>query len=80
MVTLGHARIVLVVRDDIRVHKLEEYMDNQTATIWVRVGAGRLNSLVVGGIYREHSQLGQQQQAATWLDRKILSKNRDLIR
>ena len=76
MITLGHARIVLLVRNDTKVTKIEEYMDEVTASIWVRIGHGRHNSLVIGGLYREHSQLGQQELASTWLERKSLQEQR----
>ena len=61
MSSLGHARIVLLVMDGIIVTKLDELMDQETAAIWIRIGNGRHNSVIVGGLYREHSQLGQVQ-------------------
>ena len=76
MISMGHARIVLLVRDDLSVHKLDEFMNTETATIWVRVGGGKNNSLVVGGIYREHQQLGRQQSDATWLERQTAQEER----
>ena len=38
MKNMKHTRIVLVVRNNLTVHKLEEHMDEPAATIWVRVG------------------------------------------
>ena len=76
MQSLGHARIVLLVRNDIHVSKINEYMDTETASIWVRIGQGKDNSIVVGGYYREHNQLGQQHLDATWMERRNLQENR----
>ena len=58
METLLHARIILLVREGIEVEKLDNLMDDQVATIWVRVGQNRRQSINIGGIYREHKQLG----------------------
>ena len=38
MESMGHACIVLLIRNDLSYHKLEQHMDSETATIWVRVG------------------------------------------
>ena len=59
MSTMSNARIVLVVKNEIQIEVLENYKDGDTATIWVRVGSSRRNSLVIGGVYREHQQLGR---------------------
>ena len=76
MVTLGHARIVLIVRDDVTAHKLDEFMNNDIATVWVRIGGGRNNSLVIGGVYREHQILGISNRDASWQERKLEQENR----
>ena len=39
------------MEDDIVVTKMNELMDQETASIWVRIGSGRHNSVVVGGLY-----------------------------
>ena len=48
MVTLGHARIVLIVREGFTVTKLDNLMDKTVATIWVKIGSGKKTSLQVG--------------------------------
>ena len=65
MTTQLHARIVLVVRDGVDVVKLNQFMDNTCATIWVKAGKGK-KSLNIGGIYRELRILGQGHRGATW--------------
>ena len=79
MTSQHHARIVLAVKETLTVTKLDQYMDDHTATIWVRVGDEGKNSLRIGGIYREHhilgednqnmsSQVSQQRQEERWGD------------
>ena len=51
-------------------------MDPEVATIWVKVGGGKNNSLVIGGLYREHQQLGRQQLDATWLEKQKAQEDR----
>ena len=38
---------------------MTELMDDEVATIWLKVGETRNKSLIIGGLYREHSQLGR---------------------
>ena len=47
---------------------MEEHMDREVATVWVRIGSSRRNSLVIGGIYREHHQLGRGELNDTWME------------
>ena len=51
-------------------------MNEDTATIWVRVGASRKNSVVVGGVYREHKILGEGDDPANWMVRQEERWNR----
>ena len=59
MSSLLHARIVLLVRTDVKVHILREHMDQDTAAIWLKIGDTKRNSLIIGGLYRQHQLLGQ---------------------
>ena len=70
MESMGHARIALIVKNDLSCQKLDNFMDHDTATIWVKVGSQRSKSIVVGGIYREHQQLGQGNIAATRMEKQ----------
>ena len=58
MTSLKHARIILLVKDDVTVQLLEDKNEVEAAVIWVKVGANRRKSLLVGGIYRQHQLLG----------------------
>ena len=53
-----HARLVLIVKEGVEVVKLNQYMDRDISTIWVKIGKSGRKSLRIGGIYREHSVLG----------------------
>ena len=59
MEALGYSRIVLLVRKGLKVHLLEQHMEDDLAAIWIRVGNSRKNPTHVGGIYREHRLLCQ---------------------
>ena len=73
---LGYARIALLVRDDFEVEIMRENMDKEISTIWVKIGTTRKNSYIVGGIYRELQILGQDNNAATWLEKKAEQERR----
>ena len=70
MASMKHARIVLVARAELNVHVLTDYLDSETATIWIKVGSSKNNSLVIGGVYREHLQLGKGESNDTWAVRQ----------
>ena len=76
MASMKHAIIVLVVKNGLNVHKLTKHMDQDTATIWVKVGNVKKNSLIVGGIYREHQQLGMADRNATRQERQEQQERR----
>ena len=76
MERLGHARIILLVREGISVVKLNQYMESDTATIWVRVGSSRKKSIIVGGIYRQHRVLGVTDKEASRLELKLEQEER----
>ena len=47
---------------------IDKYMEEDTAAIWVKVGVTRRDTVTIGGIYREHTQLGNETVAATWME------------
>ena len=55
--SLKYARIVLLVREGIQYKVLDEYMANDLANIWVKIGQRGRKPQIVGGIYREHHLL-----------------------
>ena len=69
MNSLKHARIMLIVKDGLNIHIMKDHMDSDTATIWIRVGS-RKHSIVIGGIYREHLLLGNDNSTTTWMEKQ----------
>ena len=55
---LKHVRIVLLVKNNMNVHILNDHMDIDIAMIWIKIGTTKKSSVIIGGLYREHSQLG----------------------
>ena len=53
------ARLVLLVRESIEVEVKKDLMDNLVTSIWVKV-LGHNSNILIGGIYREHQFLHQQ--------------------
>ena len=58
MISLGHARLVLLTRDNLNVKIIPEE-DKEAAMLWCKVGSGRKSAVLVGGIYRQHQLLGK---------------------
>ena len=71
MNNMNHAIIVLIARSELTVHIMNLHMDQETATIWARIGSRRKNSIVIGGIYREHLQLGRGETHDCWMEKQI---------
>ena len=65
MKSMKHSRIMLIIREDIEYELMTEYMDEMTATIWVKLGSRKKSTFMVGGVYREHTQLGLDNSNAT---------------
>ena len=76
MTSMGHARIVLIARNELTISIQNQYMDDKTATIWVKVGEDRSKSILIGGIYREFNQLGATNHDSTWLEGQNLQEER----
>ena len=71
-----HARIVLAVRDGMKYHILREHMDPENAVIWIQVGESKKNSILLGGVYREFTQLGADNSNTTWMERQLSQERR----
>ena len=72
MTSMGHARVVMIVRNELDVQLLPEYMDTETSSIWIKIGSGKKNSWVIGGIYREHVILGRGDTHLPWAEKQRL--------
>ena len=51
-------------------------MDAETATIWVKVGNSRKDSILIGGIYHKHQQLGLTNPDATMMEIQLQQESR----
>ena len=76
MKKMKHARIVCLVREGLIVTKLNEFMDDMTATIWISVGSNKKKALRIGGLYREHQQLGMGDGNASRLELQLRQEDR----
>ena len=63
-------RIVMLVKSDMEVKVLKEYMDTDVAAIWVKIGARGRKPMVLGGVYREFQYLEQGQPNPSSSDRQ----------
>ena len=71
-----HAIIVMIVRNDVKVHELKEHMSEDTATIWVKVGSNRSNNIIIGGVYIQHQILGITPKDATQMEKQLEQEKR----
>ena len=55
---LGYSRIIALVRSDVQVRIIPELKEEDLSTIWLKQEEQE-EGLVVAGIYREHTLLGQ---------------------
>ena len=51
------SRLIIFVKETLKVEIKTEFMDVQVAAIWLKVGARGRKPLLIGGIYREHKYL-----------------------
>ena len=71
--TLGHCRLVALVRNGLQMEIVDNWMDEHISSIWFRVASRGIKTLHIGAIYRVHSILDQpevtdseQQQTNRW--------------
>ena len=50
--------IVALVKDGFQYKIEKDLMDDQTASIWLKISGKRRKNILVGGVYREHTLLG----------------------
>ena len=60
-IRMGYSRLVLLVKEGVRVSLMDECMADEIPAIWVKVITRGRKPLVVGGLYREHHLWLQQQ-------------------
>ena len=62
---LGYSRIVAMVNENLQYRVLTEHMEDDLSTFWLKVGGRGTKGVIVGGIYREHTLLGQPESVET---------------
>ena len=60
-VGMGYSRLILLVKEGVKVSIMDECMDVTIPAIWVKIISRGRKPLVVGGLYREHHLLLQPQ-------------------
>ena len=58
-IQMGYSRIVLLAREGVRLSILDNCMDGNIPSIWVKITSKGRKSLVIGGLYREFHHLLQ---------------------
>ena len=61
MQTQGYARIILLVREGVKYKKMENFMDEHSAMIWIKLVTRGGKPFHIGGIYRDHKLLLPEQ-------------------
>ena len=78
---LEYARIVMLIRTDIIHETMTEMMDDDVSAIWIKILRRGKKKIVIGGLYREHKYIRQddndtsvdiREQERRW--RKMLAK------
>ena len=59
MISLKHARLVLLVKEELEIRILDNIMTDDICIIWIQFGQPRRKPLTIGGIYREQHLLLQ---------------------
>ena len=69
---LGYSRVVALIREGFQTRVLNEYMEDDLSSIWLKIGGKGSKALIIGGMYREHTLLGYplsvdpQEQRSRW--------------
>ena len=56
---LQYARVILLIKPDINFTVLDMHMEPDISSIWIKVSSQGRKNLVIGGLYREHKFLKQ---------------------
>ena len=62
MENLQYCRLVLLAKEGMNLQVMNEWMDPQIASLWVKIGGKGVRNLYVGGVYREHNLLNPEGQ------------------
>ena len=59
MNSLGYSRIAVLVKSGVKVKVLDQFMDNEIASVWLRISGRGTKNLHIGTVYRQHKLLNQ---------------------
>ena len=57
--TVGHCRLIALVRNGLQLQVVEKWMSGEISSIWYKISSRGCRTLYLGGVYREHSVLHQ---------------------
>ena len=60
-IAMGYSRLVLLVKEGVRVSIMDQCMSDQVPAIWVKIISRGRKPIVIGGLYRENHLLLQPQ-------------------
>ena len=63
--TTGCSRLALLTREDLSFKLELDRMNEEVTSIWVKIGSGARDAVLVGGMYREHTVLRHDDPAAS---------------
>ena len=61
MDNLSHSRLILLAKPNLNLQIMTEKVNKEAAMIWCKIGSTKKASVVIGGLYRQHLLLGQNQ-------------------
>ena len=59
IIFLGYSRIAVLVREGVQVETMDQLMDDEIASVWLKVSGRGLKTLHIGAVYRQHKLLRQ---------------------
>ena len=77
--SLGYSRIILLAREELKIEIQSNLMDDDIASIWLKVVRKGARKLFICGIYREHQLLLQPDPNTTKLPEQQLKRWRTFI-
>ena len=59
MVSSGYSRLAVLVKEGVQVQTLEQYMDEEIASVWLKISSKGTKKIHLGAIYRQHKLIKQ---------------------
>ena len=52
--SLGHSRLVALIKDGLIIKTMDHWMDDKISSIWLKISGRGYKTLHIAAIYREH--------------------------